>query len=280
MFYMLNVNSFREKAHYDDGRETELSGREAHQLYNPLPDVAKAGGGILYAGEVIEQLAGTGPTLDMVAIVMYPSRKKLTAMSTSTAWRDTAEHKIAGLETAHIIVTVPESWTFSDRTPLAAKDIPHPATTGDQSFTYFHLVKYRDVARYAAGSNEPKRSGREAMELFEKSIEGILHAAGATPMLRAAVDGVLVGDGRTWSDFRMLKFPSHRAFEDVVEKIGASDFGHHHAAAIEDEYTLKLNNRMDRTANPPTPGNVSQAGPQQSLDARSSTVHPQLARRR
>ena len=62
----------------------------------------------------------------------------------------------------------------------------------------------------------------------------------------------------------MLKFPSHRAFEDVVQKIGASDFGHHHAAAIEDEYTLELNNRIDLTANPPTPGNVSQAGPQPS----------------
>ncbi len=267
MFYMLNVNKYREKAEYDDARETGLSGREAGQLYDPLPEVAKAGGGLVYGGTVIEQLVGKGPARDTVGIVMYPSRAKLMGMSSSSDWRNTAQHKSASLEEAQIIVTIPEPWTFSNRTPLAAKDIPYPATAGDQPFTYFHLVKYRDVAQYPAGSNEPKRSGREAMELFEKSVEGILHAAGGVPMLRAEVDGVILGDGRTWSDYRMLKFPSHRAFKDVVQKIGASDFGHHHAAAIEDEYTLRLKDRIDLTANPPTPGNLSPAGPQQSLDA-------------
>ncbi len=267
MFYMLNVNKYREKAKYDDGRKTELSGREAGQLYNPMPDIAKAGGALVYAGTVVEQLVGKDPTMDTVALVMYPSRRKLMEMSSSSEWRDTAQHKSASLEKALIMVTTPEPWTFSNQTSLAAKDIPYPATAGDQSFTFFHLVKYRDVAEYPAGSNEPKRSGREAMELFERSVEDILHAAGVTPMLRAEVEGVVVGDGRTWSDYRMLQFPSHRAFEDVVQKIGASDFGHHHAAAIEDEYTFELSNRTDLTANPPVPGNVAQAGPQRSFDA-------------
>ena len=273
MFYMLNVNKYREKAEYDDGRETGLSGREAGQLYNPMPDVARAGGGLVYAGNVIEQLAGKGPARDTVGIVMYPSRAKLMEMSSSSDWRNTAQHKTASLEMAQIMVTTPQPWTFSNKTPLAGKDIPYPATAGDRSFTFFHLVKYRDVAQYPAGSDEPKRSGREAMELFEKSIEGILHAAGVTPMLRAEVDGVILGDGRTWSDYRMLKFPSHRAFEDVVEKIGASDFGHHHAAAIEDEYTLRLNNRMDLTANPPTPASVKA----QASSGQPATPNPRQA---
>ncbi len=264
MLYILNLQKYRENAQYDDGRETELTGQDADQLYDPMPEIHKVGGGLVYHGVVKAQIAGKDPTWDAVSIVMYPSRRKVMEMSSSQDFKDTAQHKSASLEVSQIIITTPQEWTFSDKKPLAAKDIPYPATAQDQSFTFFHLVKYRDVAEYPPGSNEPKRSGREAMELFEKSVEKILHEAGVTPMLRAEVDGVVVGDGRKWSDYLMLRFPSHRAFEDVLQKIGASDFGHHHAAAIEDEYTLELQNQIDLTANPPTPGNVSQAGPHPS----------------
>ena len=266
MLYVLNLMKFSEKAEYDDSRETELTGRDAGQLYDPMPEIAKVGGGMVYVGEVKEQMVNPDPAWDSVAIVMYPSRKKLMEMNASAEWNETAVHKSASLEVSQIMITTPHEWTFSDKQPLAAKDIPYPATAQDPSFTFLHLVKYRDVAEYPPGTNEPKRSGREAMALFEESLEGILHEAGVTPMLRAEVDGVAVGDGRKWSDYRLLKFPSQRAFEDVLQKIGQSDFGHHHAAAIEDEYTLKLQNQFDMTANPPTPGNVSPVIPQQSSD--------------
>jgi len=264
MIYILNLQKYRENAEYDDGRETELTGQDADKLYDPMPEIHKVGGGLVYHGVVKAQIAGKEPTWDAVTIIMYPSRRKMMEMSSSQDFKDTAQHKSASLGVSQIIITTPQEWTFSDKKPLAAKDIPYPATAQDQSFTFLHLVKYRDVAQYPAGSNEPKRSGREAMALFEKSVEKILHEAGVTPMLRAEVDGVVVGDGRKWSDYLMLRFPSHRAFEDVLQKIGASDFGHHHADAIEDEYTLELQNQIDLTANPPTPGNVSQAGPQPS----------------
>jgi len=160
-------------------------------------------------------------------------------------------------------VTTPEAWTFSG-TPRAPSEIPHPATPEDPSFTLLHLVNYRDVAQYSSGSNEARRSGREAMEIFEESIEGILHEAGVTPMLKAQVDGVLVGDGREWSEYRLLRFPSHRAYEEVLEQIEERELGHHLAAAVEDEYTLELQDLFDLTANPPMPGQVRQAGPGRS----------------
>lgn len=262
MLYILNLQKFRENAEYDDGRETELTGTDADELYDPMPEIHKVGGGLVYHGVVKAQIAGKEPTWDTVTIVMYPSRRKVMEMSSSQDFKDTAQHKSASLGVSQIIITTPQEWTFSDKKPLAAKDIPYPATAQDQSFTFLHLVKFRDVAQYPAGSNEPKRSGREAMELFEKSVEKILHEAGVTPMLRAEVDGVVVGDGRTWRDYRMLRFPSQRAYDEVVRQIRASDFGHHLAAAIEDEYMLKLQNKIDLTANPPTPGNVSQVIPQ------------------
>ncbi len=70
-------------------------------------------------------------------------------------------------------------------------------------------------------------------------------------MLKAEVDGVLVGDGREWDEYRMLKFPSRRAYEDVLAKVESSDFAVHLSAAVEDEYRFQLKDLMDRTGNPP-----------------------------
>ncbi len=161
MFYMLNLMKYRDKAKYADGRETNVTGEEADRLYNPLPEVEKVGGGLVYAGGVGAQLVGKDPTWDRVGIVMYPSRAKLMQMRASADFQKTVVHKGPSLAASQIIVTIPEeAWTYSDKPPIAAADVPHPASADDPSFNVFHLVKYRDVAEYPEGSREPKRSGR------------------------------------------------------------------------------------------------------------------------
>ncbi len=254
MLYILNLMKYRDKAEYPDGRETNLTGEEADRLYNPLPEVEKVGGGLVYAGSVEAQLVGKDPTWDRVGIVMYPSRAKIAQMRASAGFQETVVHKGPSLAASQIIVTIPEEdWTYSDKPPVTAADVPHPASADDPSFTLFHLVKYRAVAEYPEGSSEPQRSGREAMDVFWKSLEGSLHEAGVEPMLKAEVAGVLVGDGRDWDDYRILRFPSRRAYEAVLARIESSDSAIHFAAAVEDEYRLQLVDLMDRTANPPTP---------------------------
>jgi len=268
MFYMLNLMKYRPKAIYKDGRETDLTGEEADNTYDPLPEVAKVGGGIVYAAEVKEQLAGDGVEWDRVGIVMYPARRKLIEMSTSPDFQKTVVHKEAGMEMSQVIVTLPEPWTLSDKAPLAAKDIPYPTTSSDGPVSLIHLVKYRDVAEYPAGRNEPKRTGREAMAIFDESVEPLLYDMGATPLLKAQVDFVLVGDGREWSEYRILRFPSSRAMEEVQRVIGESDFAQHHTAAVEDEYTMTMSDLVDFTANPPKPG----AGAKNSGGANQATM--------
>jgi hypothetical protein len=51
---MVNLLKFREKARYEDGRDTHLSGREAYHRYAiEVEKVLRAGGGkVLYAGDV------------------------------------------------------------------------------------------------------------------------------------------------------------------------------------------------------------------------------------
>jgi len=98
--YMVNLLKFKDKAEYEDGRETDLSGRAAYQLYGRgvtqlLP---KYGGKLLFLGNVTGLQIGRVEDLwDEVAIAMYPDRAALLAMSTSKEWRELSVHRAAGL---------------------------------------------------------------------------------------------------------------------------------------------------------------------------------------
>ena len=98
--YMINLLKFKEHAEYEDGRQTDLSGRDAYQLYGA--GVSKLlgdyGGKIEFAGDVTFLALGQVEDLwDEVAIAMYPSRAELLQMSSSPEWQALAVHRTAGL---------------------------------------------------------------------------------------------------------------------------------------------------------------------------------------
>ena len=98
--YMVNLLKFKDRAEYEDGRETDLSGYDAYQIYGRevfklLPEY---GGKFVFAGDVTFLSLGQVEELwDEIAIVMYPSRADLVAMSSSEAWQEIAVHRTAGL---------------------------------------------------------------------------------------------------------------------------------------------------------------------------------------
>ena len=98
--YMVNLLKFKEKAEYEDGRDTDLTGHEAYQIYAEgvselLP---KFGGELVFAGNVTFLAIGQVEDLwDEVAIARYPRRADLVRMSSSEAWREIAVHRTAGL---------------------------------------------------------------------------------------------------------------------------------------------------------------------------------------
>lgn len=98
--YMVNLLRFKDRAEYEDGRETDLTGREAYQLYGQavtglLPEF---GGEIVFLGDVTFLALGQVEELwDEVAIAKYPARADLLAMSNSEAWQEAAVHRTAGL---------------------------------------------------------------------------------------------------------------------------------------------------------------------------------------
>ena len=98
--YMVNLLKFKERAEYEDGRKTDLSGQEAYALYGAevVAHLAKVGGKPVIAGQVTGLRLGQVEELwDSVAIAMYPNRKAMLAMITDPEYQKSAVHRAAGL---------------------------------------------------------------------------------------------------------------------------------------------------------------------------------------
>jgi len=98
--YMVNLLKFKDKAEYEDGRETDLTGFEAYQLYGRAVSriIQDYGGEIQFAADVTFLSLGQVEELwDEIAIAKYPNRGALLAMSSSQEWQEAAVHRTAGL---------------------------------------------------------------------------------------------------------------------------------------------------------------------------------------
>ena len=99
--YMLNLLKFKEKAEYEDGRETDMTGQEAYGIYavEVVAHLEKVGGRPVIAGQVTGLRLGQVEDLwDTVAIAMYPNRKAMLTMMMDADYQKSAVHRAAGLE--------------------------------------------------------------------------------------------------------------------------------------------------------------------------------------
>ena len=98
--YMINLLKFKEKAEYADGRETNLTGYEAYQIYAKavFELLPKFGGRGFFAADVTFLALGEVEELwDEVAIAIYPKRADMVRMASSTEWQEIGVHRAAGL---------------------------------------------------------------------------------------------------------------------------------------------------------------------------------------
>ena len=99
-FLAVNLLKFKEKAEYEDGRLTTLSGQEAYSIYaNEVQNhLAKVGAKVILGGEVNRLILGEVEELwDVVAVAWYPSRKAMIDMATSKDYIESEKHRKAGL---------------------------------------------------------------------------------------------------------------------------------------------------------------------------------------
>lgn len=98
--YMVNLLTYKPKAEYADGRETELTGEEAYNLYGKevIHLVKQVGGAFVFKGESRRLMLGEVEELwDDVAIVMYPSRTAMLEMMQLPKMQEIGVHREAGL---------------------------------------------------------------------------------------------------------------------------------------------------------------------------------------
>ena len=98
---MVNLLKFNEKAEYEDGRETDLSGVEAYQIYGAAtgPLIKKLGGEVIFTSVFKGMVVGEVEDLwDVMAIAKYPTLQSFIDMVSSTEYLSAYHHRIAGLK--------------------------------------------------------------------------------------------------------------------------------------------------------------------------------------
>jgi uncharacterized protein (DUF1330 family) len=98
---MLNLLKFRAKAVYPDGRPSDLTGRQAYDLYAaPMQKVIEDGGGrVLFGGAIASLVIGEVEDLwDTCVLVEYPSAAAFAAIVTSPEVAEIGVHRAAGLD--------------------------------------------------------------------------------------------------------------------------------------------------------------------------------------
>lgn len=182
-FWALNLMRYRERAEYADGRPSTLSGREADDAYTPLGPLAAIGAALVFAADVLAQPAGE-PRFERVGIVRYPSRASFLEMQLREDFQELHAHKDAGMEFTIVLSTHPR-----EHSPTALE--------GD------YLLRLRRFAPGAAPEQPPP--------------EGVL------AVTSLAVEGVIVGDERSWDDARIDLLTEPDALPSLLELDGARE---------------------------------------------------------
>ena len=97
---MVNLLKFKDNAEYEDGRATNLTGREAYEIYvtETREHLANVGAELILGGEVNALLLGEVEELwDAFGVARYPSRKAMIAMARNPAYIESEKHRAAGL---------------------------------------------------------------------------------------------------------------------------------------------------------------------------------------
>ena len=97
---MVNLLKFKDKAAYEDGRDTDLTGREAYALYEEGVKklLQEIGGGIGFEGDVARLALGEVEELwDVVALAVWPSRGVMFEVMQSPEMQAISVHRSAGL---------------------------------------------------------------------------------------------------------------------------------------------------------------------------------------
>ncbi len=235
--WMVNLMRYRERAVYADGRESDLTGREADDRYAPFGPFRTVGAELVFLADVEAQLVGDDQEWERIAVVRYPTRRAFLEMQELPDYIGLHEHKDAGMASTFVICCEPSDWPDVPADAPALDSVPHPSTPDDGPVVLLHLLRYQEGRRSADMAVYQGAAGRVALP------HGVRIGAWLD------VEGTVVGDGRGWDEVRFNVFPSRAAFEAVAFDPGRiAAQADHRGPTIADTYTLMLRPAIDRLA--------------------------------
>lgn len=98
--FMINLIKFKDKAHYKDNPNMNLSGREAYGVYSlgVVKMLPRYNAEVVIGAQVTELIIGEADELwDEISVVKYASRQDLVNMTSSQEWQDLNVHRLAGI---------------------------------------------------------------------------------------------------------------------------------------------------------------------------------------
>lgn len=111
---MLNLLKFRAKAVYPDGRASDLTGREAYDLYGAAMQkvIERNGGRVVFGGDIASLVIGEVDDLwDTCVLVEYRCAASFATIVTSPEVTEIGIHRAAGLEGQLLIRLTPSLTT-------------------------------------------------------------------------------------------------------------------------------------------------------------------------
>jgi hypothetical protein len=233
--WMVNLMKYREKADYADGREADISGKEADDLYAPLGPLKAIGARPVFLADVETQFLNDSPKWDRVGIVKYPSRRAFLEMQNRPDFKELHHHKEAGMAETIVCGCLPMPVPELPSDAPSWDEVPHPPTADDPYVVVIHVIKFKSPESRAEMATYSDHAGKVAVP------NGVRLAAWTE------VEGTILGDGREWDQIRFNVFPSREAFMKVVfdpERLQAQ--AAHRETAIADTYTLITRPSVDR----------------------------------
>ena len=234
--WMVNLMAYRDKADYADGRASDISGREADDLYAPFGPLKAIGAQIVFAADVDTQFLNPEPKWNRVAIVKYPTRRSFIEMTTRADFKELHHHKEAGMASTFVIGCLPMAdIPFAPEGSVPWADVPHPPSDDDPYVQVIHVLKF----------HQQESVGEMGQYTDHAAKIAVPHGVRLSAWLQC--EGTIMGDGRTWDQVRFNTFPSRQAFLDVVfdpERLKAQ--AAHREVALADTYTMILRPTIDR----------------------------------
>ncbi|MBI4933004.1 MAG: hypothetical protein HY828_03940 [Actinobacteria bacterium] len=233
--WMVNLMKYREKADYADGRESDITGKEADDRYAPLGPLKAIGAQPVFLADVETQFLNDTPKWDRVGIVKYPSRKAFLEMQQRPDFKELHHHKEAGMAETIVCGCLPMPLPELPADAPSWDEVPHPPTEDDGYVVVIHVIKFKDENSRGEMATYSDHAGKVAVP------NGVRLAAWTE------VEGTILGDGRQWDQIRFNVFPSRAAFMAVVfdpDRLEAQKA--HRETAIADTYTLITRPSIDR----------------------------------